>query len=139
MHWWENKFYLFKSNKPDLFQDYCLENIQTYFFIIGEGGYSKVYDVFDDSNELLALKVVNLNDPIVKGDLMAEIHFLRELKHCERVINMIDYEVKDHVEGLPFDIENKTKDPNGDQGKKIFVWHDWYIVHDTISIWIKLN
>ena len=94
-----------------------LDNIQTYFFIIGEGGYSKVYDVFDDSNELLALKVVNLNDPIVKGDLMAEIHFLRELKHCERVINMIDYEVKDHVEGLPFDIENKTKDPNGDQGK----------------------
>ena len=48
--------------------------------LIGEGGYSKVYEVFDDTNELLALKVVNLNNTKVKKELMAEIHHLKELK-----------------------------------------------------------
>ena len=69
---------------------------------IGEGGYSKVYDVFDDSNQLLALKVVDLNDVKVKEELMAEINFLRRLRDSEKVINMIDYEVKKDVQGLPF-------------------------------------
>ena len=55
--------------------------------------------MFDDTNELLALKVVNLNDTIVKTTLMAEIEFLKELKHCQKVIRMIDYEIKDDIQG----------------------------------------
>lgn len=69
-------------------------------FSIGEGGYSKVYEVFDDTNKLMALKVVNLNDTKCKDELMAEIEFLKELKHCEKVIRMIDYEIKDDIQGM---------------------------------------
>ena len=59
-----------------------------------------MYEVFDDTNKLMALKVVNLNDTKCKDELMAEIEFLKELKHCEKVIRMIDYEIKDDIQGI---------------------------------------
>lgn len=62
----------------------------------------KVYEVFNDNKEVFALKVVNLNDTKVKAELMAEIDFLKELKDSTKVINMIDYEFKDDVTGMPF-------------------------------------
>ena len=49
-----------------------------------------------------------MNDVKVKEELMAEINFLRRLKESEKVINMIDYEVKKDVQGLPF----HDDDPN---------------------------
>ena len=59
-----------------------------------------MHGVFDDTNKLLALKVVNLNDAKVKNELMAEIEFLKDLQHCEKVIRMIDYEIKDDIQGM---------------------------------------
>ena len=53
--------------------------------------------------------MVNLNNVDVKEELLAEINFLKYLKNCERVIQMIDYEVKQDVQGLPFHDENEDQ------------------------------
>ena len=74
----------------------------------------KVYDVFNDENELLALKVVDLSDDEVKEQLMSEIYYLKLLKESDKVINMVDYEVKKDVQGLPFYVDEQT------QGKLLF-------------------
>lgn len=83
---------------------------------IGEGGYAKVYEVFNDSNELFALKVVDLNNTRVKESLMDEIAFLDSLKDCDKVINMNGHEKKDNVDGLPFS-ELTDYDPGNTGGK----------------------
>ena len=80
---------------------------------LGEGGYSKVFEVFDDKRELYALKVVKIrcedteedmdrnikkNLKIVdEKDIMKEIHILELFQKCERVINMLDYEMRSDV------------------------------------------
>ena len=93
-------------------------------------GYSKVYEVFDDSNELLALKVVKISDDTkVKDELMAEIKILKELKDCERVIDMIDYELKEDIEGLPF-----LEDDNDENENEPKVPIIYYFVGRSISI-----
>lgn len=72
----------------------------------------KVYEVFNEAKDVFALKVVNLNDTKVKAELMAEIDFLKELQDSSKVINMIDYEIKEDVRGLPFldhDVETGLK------------------------------
>ena len=83
---------------------------------IGEGGYAKVYEVFNDSNELFALKVVNLNDSKAYEELTAEIEFLKDLKDSDKVINMVEYELKDCVKGVPFISEDQLK--NSTPGSK---------------------
>ena len=80
---------------------------------LGEGGYSKVFEVFDDKRELYALKVVKIrceeteedmdrkikqNLKIVdEEDIMKEIGILEMFKTSERVINMLDYEIRSDV------------------------------------------
>ena len=80
---------------------------------LGEGGYSKVFEVFDEKRELYALKVVKIRceeteedlDRNVKknlkivdeDDIMKEIAILEIFKNCERVINMLDYEIRSDV------------------------------------------
>lgn len=79
---------------------------------IGEGGYAKVYEVFNDANELFALKVVNLNDSKAYEELTAEIEFLKDLGDSSKVINMVEYELKDCVKGVPFISEDQLKNAN---------------------------
>ena len=80
---------------------------------LGEGGYSKVFEVFDDNRDLYALKVVKIrcedteedmdrnvkkNLKIVEEkDMMKEIRILELFQNCERVINMLDYEMRSDV------------------------------------------
>lgn len=62
--------------------------------IIGEGGYSTVYEVFDTDKTLRALKVVELTglETSLKEDLLKEIEFLLKFRGSEHVIQLIDYE-----------------------------------------------
>ena len=55
---------------------------------LGQGGYARVYEVFNEDNELFALKVVDLAESKVKEELLKEINFLHALKGCERVIQV---------------------------------------------------
>ena len=80
---------------------------------LGEGGYSKVFEVFDEKRELYALKVVKIQceeteqdmDRNVKKnlkivdekDIMKEIRILEMFQNCDRVINMLDYEMRSDV------------------------------------------
>ena len=79
---------------------------------LGEGGYSKVFDVFDEKHDLYALKVVKLmaegeedmdrtlkkNNKIVdEEDIMKEISILEMFQNTPKVINMIDYEIRTDV------------------------------------------
>ena len=57
-------------------------------------GISRVYEVFNDQNEILALKVVNLKDSRIQEELLAEIEFLRELKTCRKVVDILEHELK---------------------------------------------
>ena len=76
---------------------------------IGEGGYAKVYEVFDDRNELYALKVVDLDETKVKEELLSEIKFLEKFNDCEKVINMFGFEHKSNVYGLASNGEEKEE------------------------------
>ena len=62
--------------------------------VIGEGGFSKVYEVFNRDKELFALKVVNFVGvtDFLKADLLREITFLKRFQGCPNVIEMIDFE-----------------------------------------------
>ena len=62
--------------------------------VIGEGGFSKVYEVFDPEKQLFALKVVDfigVTDAL-KADLLREIEFLQRFKGHRSVIEMVDFE-----------------------------------------------
>ena len=64
---------------------------------IGTGGSSKVYQVYaQDDMKTFALKVVGLNDAdktVVEG-FYSEIKLLKSLRHCQRVVQMYDYEFR---------------------------------------------
>ena len=53
-----------------------------------------MYEVFNDQNEILALKVVNLKESRIQEELLAEIEFLRELKTCRKVVDILEHELK---------------------------------------------
>merc|ERR1711879_904417 len=61
---------------------------------LGEGGYSQVYEVYDKSKTIFALKAVNLQNQSerAKNDLIKEIVFLEKLKNCNGVVKAFDYE-----------------------------------------------
>ena len=65
--------------------------------VIGEGGYSTVFEVFDTDKRLYALKVVNLAVQSIKvrNDLIREIVFLEKLKQCSLVVRAFDYELRE--------------------------------------------
>lgn len=65
--------------------------------IIGRGGSSKVYRVMSENSKIWALKRVSLDDAdelTIRG-FKGEIDLLQKLKHVERVIQLIDYEMND--------------------------------------------
>ena len=51
--------------------------------------YKKVFEVFNDNRELMALKVVDLSDLRVRDELIKEVHFLKKLRMCPRVIKWV--------------------------------------------------
>lgn len=65
-----------------------MQNRLTVLRTLGQGGYAKVYEVFNEDNELFALKVVDLAESKVKEELLKEINFLKMLKDCDRVIQV---------------------------------------------------
>ena len=69
--------------------------------VLGEGGYSTVYEVYDKEKNLLAVKVVDLlmQRDKMKDCLIREIFFLEKLKKCSFVVKAFDYEI----------IESKTE------------------------------
>ena len=42
----------------------------------------------------MALKVVNLKETRIQEELLAEIEFLRELKTCRKVVDILEHELK---------------------------------------------
>ncbi|XP_066279536.1 dual specificity protein kinase TTK-like isoform X2 [Branchiostoma lanceolatum] len=65
--------------------------------IIGKGGSSKVYQVYDEKGKVYALKLVNLeegDETTVQG-YINEITHLSNLQHSPRVIKLYDFEVTD--------------------------------------------
>ena len=63
--------------------------------LLGEGGYSRVYEVFNDKNLLFALKVVNLRivDPDEKEAYFSEIKFLELFSNSSRVVRIHGHEL----------------------------------------------
>lgn len=64
--------------------------------VMGKGGSSKVYQVFDSCRKIKAIKCVDLNsanDIIVEG-YRNEIKLLERLQYCDKVIKMYDSEYK---------------------------------------------
>ena len=64
---------------------------------MGRGGSAKVYRVTTDNGEMLAMKRVsteNADEAQVKG-YKGEIDLLQKLSGCERVINLLDYEMNE--------------------------------------------
>ena len=60
--------------------------------LLGEGGYSQVYEVYDQEKNMYALKVVDLSvqSEKTKQDLIREILFLEKLKNCRFVVKAFD-------------------------------------------------
>ena len=65
--------------------------------LLGEGGYSQVYEVYDSEKKIFALKVVDLSNQSesMKQDLISEILFLEKLKTCKFVVRAFDYEIRE--------------------------------------------
>ena len=65
--------------------------------LLGEGGYSCVYEVYDTNKKLYALKIVDLSihSDSVRQDLIREIVFLEKLKACNLVVKAYDYELRE--------------------------------------------
>lgn len=63
---------------------------------IGRGGSGKVYRVATARGTMLALKRISVEhaDELAEKDLRREIELLRQLRNVERVIQLIDYEMK---------------------------------------------
>ena len=61
---------------------------------IGEGGYSKVLEVFNKNKELFALKVVDIRSLSnqTQKEVEKEVHFLKKLQGSKHVIKLIDHE-----------------------------------------------
>ena len=79
---------------------------------IGEGGYSKVFEVFDEKRQLFALKVVKILDPdeeenenaakgkgkmVTEDRILKEIGFLEIFRDAKRVCTMLDYEKRSDI------------------------------------------
>ena len=65
--------------------------------MLGRGGSSKVYDTFDQSYNLRAVKCVNL-DAADEATIMSyknEIKLLKRLQHSSKVVKLFDYEYVD--------------------------------------------
>ena len=64
---------------------------------LGEGGYSQVYEVYNQEKKIFALKVVDLGSQSdkMKNDLIREIIFLEKLKNCKFVVRAFDYEIRE--------------------------------------------
>jgi len=64
--------------------------------LIGRGGSSKVYQVSNERNLLMAIKVVDLSeaDSSVVDGYKNEIELLKRLQHSNRVVKMYDYEYR---------------------------------------------
>ena len=69
---------------------------------LGRGGSAKVYRVTTDNGEMLAMKRVsteNADEAQVKG-YKGEIDLLKKLSGCERVINLLEYEMNEEKQLL---------------------------------------
>lgn len=61
--------------------------------VIGRGGYSKVYQVQDPAGEVFALKRVTTDSAGELAALEEEVSLLQQLRHHERVIQVVEAEV----------------------------------------------
>ncbi|XP_054156936.1 dual specificity protein kinase TTK-like [Oppia nitens] len=80
---------------------------------IGQGGSSKVYQVYDSESQMtLALKIVDLtkaDDQTVCG-YKNEINLLSKLRKCKRVVHMYDYEYQNNGKHLLVVMEKGDSD-----------------------------
>ncbi|XP_064458091.1 dual specificity protein kinase Ttk-like [Ornithodoros turicata] len=85
------------------------------FSIIGSGGSSKVYHVFDDKKHEFAVKFVNLEEANeeVTAMFLNEVTILKQLKHCQRVVRLYDYEYCKKKKMLSLVMEKGDTDLSG--------------------------
>lgn len=93
-----------KEQKDSTEDDKLLEiNKHKYkiFEQIGKGGSSKVFraSVVDSPHRYLAIKIVNLEDQELStiAELKGEIKILHKLRHCPRVVRLLDYSLTSKV------------------------------------------
>ena len=69
--------------------------------MLGEGGYAKVYEVFNHEKELFALKVIKIEglSETMQEEVMQEIRFLKKFQSDERVVTLIEYDHQINDEG----------------------------------------
>lgn len=86
------------SNNPNTEENKVIQVNKHSFKIleqIGKGGSSKVYRAssLESSNRYFAIKVVNLDDHELSTveELKGEIRILHKLRHCSRVVRLLDY------------------------------------------------
>jgi singapore isolate B (sub-type 7) whole genome shotgun sequence assembly, scaffold_9 len=83
---------------PVNLQDQIVVNGKAYIKLkqIGSGGSCKVYRVLDESNEILALKCVDLSNvsSYQYNDYVNEVKLLETLRGSPGIIHMIDYDLQ---------------------------------------------
>lgn len=93
-----NKEQASKFNESSSTENHILQiNKNTYklYEQIGKGGSSKVYksSIVESPNKYLAIKIVNLDDHEASTiqELKGEVKILHKLRHCSRVVRLLDY------------------------------------------------
>lgn len=93
-----------RHSDPKSLQDRITVNGTSFIKLkkIGTGGSCVVYRVLDESNEIFALKCVNLaNIPSYQyNDFVNEVKLLEQLRGYPGIINMIDYELRTDTKEL---------------------------------------
>ncbi|XP_064467386.1 dual specificity protein kinase Ttk-like isoform X2 [Ornithodoros turicata] len=85
------------------------------FSVIGSGGSSKVYHVFDAKKHEFAVKFVNLEEANeeVTAIFLNEVTILKRLKRCQRVVRLYDYEFCNKRKMLSLVMEKGDTDLSG--------------------------
>lgn len=81
--------------------------------MIGQGGSSKVYQVYDaQCQQVFAIKVVDLRkvDGSIRASLRKEIELLSRLRHCRRVVRLMEHEFDERSGRLVLVMEKGDSD-----------------------------
>ncbi|EDV25011.1 uncharacterized protein TRIADDRAFT_25361 [Trichoplax adhaerens] len=104
---------------------------------IGRGGTSKVYSAITPSGKICAIKVVDLTgaDELIRTSYFKEITLLENLRGCETIVQLYDWEVQDLRDELIVVMEHGSTDLavflKKEDPRKMADWH-------RISFWKQM-